>query len=169
LFDGAVSCELLARISLREDALPPGAAEQAERLLRDLATMEERRVEVEDVHHPADPALRRLEAKIDLTLQLLLQALPQLSPTNWVPVMLSVRGLRVDALIGEATKNETATLTWQPSDTLPLSVQLPLRRIATDAERSWWAFDALDPALNDALERHVFRLHRRWLAAQRRA
>ena len=169
LFEGAVSCELMARISIREGPLPPGSTEQAERLLRDLATMEERRVEPEDAHHPADPGLRRLEAKIDLTLQLLLQALPHLSPAYGVPTMLSVRGLRVEGLVSKVVDSETATLSWQPSDTLPLSIHLPLRRLATEAERSWWAFDALDPALNDALERHVFRLHRRWLAAQRRA
>lgn len=168
LFEGAVSCELQARLHIHAVPLPAGATEQAERLLRDLATMEERRTEADDAHHSADPAWRRLEAKVDLTLQLLLQALPHLQQPTAVPVVLSVRGLRVDAALADAPSDATAVMTWQPSDSLPLPVHLPVRQLAVEENRSWWIFDGLDPALTDALERHVFRLHRRWLAAQRR-
>jgi hypothetical protein len=49
-----------------------------------------------------------------------------------------------------------------------LLAHLPVRCLARQDETSWWAFEPLEPALADLLERHVFRLHRRWLAAQRR-
>ncbi len=169
LFEGAVACELQARLRVQLGATPAGSAETAERLLRDLAMIEERRGEADDTAHPTDPALRRLEAKLDLTLQLLAQALPALAPLPSRAVRLSARGVRIEAESPEAaTTDGAATLAWQPSDGLPLVLHLPVRRLAIDAERSWWIFEPLDPALADLLERHVFRLHRRWLAAQRR-
>jgi hypothetical protein len=169
LFEGAVACELQARLRLQPGPPPAGSAEAAERLLRDLAMIEERRGDAEDASHPTDPALRRLEAKLDLTLQLLAQALPSLAPPAPRPVRLSARGLRLDAAAGDADLGTgPATLAWQPGDGLPLLAFLPVRCLAVDGAHSWWAFEALEPALADLLERHVFRLHRRWLAAQRR-
>ena len=166
LFEGAVACDLVARMALRPGPLPAGAGDAAERLLRDLAQVEERRAEPDDAAHPPDPGLRRLEAKLDLAMQLLARALPGLAVPAAVPVRLSARGVRVaaDASI-DATE---AFLEWQPGDGLPLLAALPVRRLAVDATHAWWAFDDLEPGLQDLLERHVFRLHRRALAAQRR-
>ncbi|WP_397607473.1 PilZ domain-containing protein [Silanimonas sp.] len=169
LFDGAVACELTARLRVQPGPPPAGSAEGVERLLRDLAMMEERRGESDDPAHPPDPALRRLEAKLDLTLQLLAQALPALAPPPPRAVRLSARGLRIDASAADAeVVDAPATLAWQPGDGLPLLAYLPVRRLARQGDTSWWAFEPLEPALADLLERHVFRLHRRWLAAQRR-
>ena len=169
LFDGAVACELTARVRLQAGAPPLGSAEAAERLLRDLAMVEERRGEVEDSAHPPDPALRRLEAKLDLTLQLLAQALPALASPPSRTVRCCARGLRIDgADAALALTDGVATLAWQPADGLPLLAHLPVRCLARHGTASWWAFEPLEPALADLLERHVFRLHRRWLAAQRR-
>jgi hypothetical protein len=84
-------------------------------------------------------------------------------------VRLSARGLRIEASAADAEVADTpATLAWQPGDGLPLLAHLPVRCLARQDETSWWAFEPLEPALADLLERHVFRLHRRWLAAQRR-
>ena len=169
LFDGAVACELTARVRIAPSAPPAGSAEAAERLLRDLAMMEERRGESDEAAHPPDPALRRLEAKLDLTLQLLAQALPALAPPPSRAVRFSARGLRIDASPSDAAiADDSATLAWQPGDGLPLLAHLPVRRLVCIGERSWWAFEPLEPAVADLLERHVFRLHRRWLAAHRR-
>lgn len=169
LFDGAVACDLAARLRLQPGPPAAGSAEAAERLLRDLAIMEERRGESDDAAHPPDPALRRLEAKLDLMLHLLAQALPALAPLPVRAVRLSARGLRIDTSAADAAiASGPATLVWQPADGLPLAMHLPVRRLAGADERSWWAFEPLEPAVSDLLERHVFRLHRRWLAAQRR-
>lgn len=166
LFENAVACELQARMRVQPGPLPAGSADAAERLLRDLAMVEERRAEPDDPAHPGDPALRRLEAKLDLTLQLLAHALPGLGVPLPVPARLSARGVRL-AHAGEPAPAQ-AVLAWQPGDGLPLLAHLPVRRLAADATHAWWAFDALEPSLADLLERHVFRLHRRLLAAQRR-
>ena len=169
LFGDAVACELLARMQLLPAPLPSGATEAAERLLRDLAMVEERRGEPEDPTQPPDPALRRLEAKLDLTLQLLAQALPSLAGPPPRPVRLSAVGVRFDTPTGvAAAAGALAVLAWQPGEGLPLALHLPVTCLASGGGRSWWRFDPLPPGLADLLERHVFRLHRRGLAAQRR-
>jgi len=169
LFDGAVACELTARVRIQPGSPTAGSGDAAERLLRDLAMMEDRRGESDDAAHPPDPALRRLEAKLDLTLQLLAQALPALAPLPLRAVRLSARGLRIDASAADAkVADAVATLVWQPGEGLPLLAYLPVRRLARQGDTVWWAFELLEPALANLFERHVFRLHRRWLAAQRR-
>ena len=169
LFEGAVACELKARMQLLPAPLMAGATDAAERLLRDLAMVEERRGEHEDPAHPPDPALRRLEAKLDLTLQLLAQALPALAGPPPRPVRLSAAGVRFEGPTGVAAAvGSLAVLAWQPGEGLPLTLHLPVTCLAQGGGRSWWRFDALPPSLADLLERHVFRLHRRGLAAQRR-
>lgn len=169
LFGEAVACTLQARMQLQPAPLPPGAIEAAERLLRDLGMVEERRGEPEDATHPPDPALRRLEAKLDLTLQLLAQALPALAGPPPRAVRLSAVGVRFDGPTGvTAAGGALAVLAWQPGDGLPLTLHLPVTCLAQAAGRSWWRFDPLPPALAELLERHVFRLHRRELAAHRR-
>lgn len=169
LFGEAVACTLQARMALVPLPLPVGAADAAERLLRDLAMVEERRGEPEDAAHPPDPALRRLEAKLDLTLQLLAQALPGLAGPPPRPVRLSALGVRFDGPAGAAAADGAlAVLAWQPGEGLPLTVHLPVRCLAQSDGSSWWRFDPLPTGVAELLERHVFRLHRRELAAQRR-
>jgi hypothetical protein len=110
-----------------------------------------------------------LEAKLDLTLQLLAQALPALAGPPPRPVRLSAVGVRFEGPTGVAAAvGSLAVLVWQPGDGLPLALHLPVTCLAQGGGRSWWRFDPLPPALADLLERHVFRLHRRGLAAQRR-
>jgi hypothetical protein len=170
LFGEAVACTLQARMRLLPAPLPPGALDAAERLLRDLAMAEERRGESEDATQPADPALRRLEAKLDLTLQLLAQALPGLAGPPPRPIRMSAVGVRFEGSTGvTAASGSLAVLAWQPSDGLPLTLHLPVSCLAQAAGRSWWRFEPLPLGLADLLERHVFRLHRRELAANRRS
>jgi len=166
LFGDSVACELHARVEIVAGAPMPGALDEAERVLRDIATVDERRGEESDPSHTTDPALRRVEAKLDLTLRLLSHALPSLQGPAFQAVRLSSLGLRIDALA--VWPEEGATLRWQAADWMPLSLTLPVTLIARTPGQSWWAFQPLGDSLADVLERHVFRLHRRWLATHRR-
>lgn len=165
LFGEALALDAPLRLELRPGPPAPGARDAAERLLRDLAMIEDRRTDEADGSGAPDPALRRLEAKLDLTLQLLAAALPQLSGPAPQLVRIGSRGLRVAT---NPALPDAAVLRWQPGEGLPLCLELPLTRLARDATHDWWAFDALPEALDDALARHLFRLHRREVANQRR-
>ena len=169
LFSSAVSCDLQARMTLAPTPLPAGALEAAERLLRDLAMVEERRGEPDDQAHPPDPVLRRIEAKLDLTLQLLAQALPSAAGPAFRSVRLSALGVRFETSPGvAAAAGAVAVLVWQPGEGVPLALHLPVTCVAQSSGQSWWRFAPLPPSIVDLLERHVFRLHRRGLAASRR-
>jgi len=160
LFADAVAVELPLRLAVLDGPLPVGAIEQAEQLLQWIAAVEDRRGD--EGEGATTPALRRIETKLDVLLHLIAQALPEPEALPLQPVRLGPRGLRIEAV---AAGREPAVLHWQPSDALPVGLKLPLRRL--DNEGRLWAFDALGPALEEALERQVFRLHRRWRAQQR--
>ena len=57
----------------------------------------------------------------------------------------------------------------QPCDWLPEALVLPARVAAADAgsRTLWLHFDPLTPGLTQALERHLFRVHRREIAGRR--
>lgn len=165
LFDGGLALEAALRAAVIAGPLPPGALEAAERLLQDIAGIEERRGDESDAAHPGDPLLRRLEAKLDLALQLFAHALPHLGGPPPQRARIGVRGLR---LKGDAGIADAAVLRWQPAEALPLCLHLPVRRHHAEGAHDWWALEPLPQGLEDALSRHLFRLHRRELAAQRR-
>ncbi|NUS39217.1 MAG: PilZ domain-containing protein, partial [Lysobacter sp.] len=76
-------------------------------------------------------------------------------------------------LPGHAAAPGTAGwLRLQPSDALPQALRLPVRVLAcedsADGPRLWLRFEGLSPALSAALERHLFRVHRREIAERRR-
>jgi len=61
----------------------------------------------------------------------------------------------------------------RPTDWLPSSLILPATVLACGPEaggvtRAWLRFGPLTPALEAALERHLFRVHRRAVAESRR-
>lgn len=165
LFGEALALDVVLRCALHHGPLPAGAHEAAERLLRDVAMIEERRADEAEATGANDPALRRLEAKLDLTLQLLAGALPQLAGPAPRTVRIGARGLRLAA---NPALPAAAVLRWQPAEGLPLCLELAMTRVAQAEGRDWWAFEALPAALEDALSRHLFRLHRREVATQRR-
>lgn len=169
LFGSVVACDVRLHMQIVTGPLPEGSEEAAERLLRDLATIEERRGETEDASHPADPGLRRLEAKVDLALQLLAHAVPGPPGPPLRTVRLSAVGVRFDTAPSDAAMSGAeAVLAWRPGEGLPLTLNLPAVCIAVAGVQSWWRFETVSSTLVDVLERHVFRLHRRELAAQRR-
>ena len=170
LFGDRLSVDAIARVALVPGPLPEGALDDAERALRDLATIEDRRGDEGEPSSPGDAAWRRLEAKLDLTLLLLARALPALRGPRPLPIRLGAAGLRLDR--GASAPDDvaaTAVLQWQPADALPVLLHLPVRRVGAEGGLAWWAFEPLAAALDDALERHVFRLHRRSLALRRPA
>lgn len=164
LFDDALYCDGPARLRLEAVGLPEGALDEALQVLAAIAVVEDRRGDEAGSGAELAQAVRRLDAKLDLTLLLLARLIPELQGPPPRSVRLGVRGLRLE---GEVPAARQAVLHWQPADWLPISLRLPVRALSREGGVSCWAFEPLGSALEEALERHVFRLHRRWRASQR--
>jgi hypothetical protein len=144
----------------------------AERLLRSTATAEAAASD-DPEHSPQESALVRMEAKIDLALDLLARMLsaeqPQSPPRT-------VRWSRLGAHLIAAQGRDIGSrhlLSLQ----LPTGLNLPLRlpvEVLASAERDdgqhelWLGFTPDHSGLETALERFLFRQHRRQIAASRR-
>lgn len=179
LFGDALACE-----EMRPSAVLPASSDEgrrhglllrAEALMRALAVVEESRADEVDERSPVDQSVRRLEAKVDLLVNLvagLLQRDQAADPTRLL--QWSIRGVAVELPAADAAlvPGGAAVFRMQPSDALPESLQLPVQVLAIEpspaGRRLWLAFDALGPALEDLLERHLFRVHRRAIAGTRR-
>jgi len=158
-----------------EAAAPDAAALHAEALraeafLQALAVVEDSRGEDPEEHGATGLALQRIEARLDLLTTLvagLLQGADRDPPRalRWSALGACLAG--PDVPVGS-----TGWLRIQPSDHLPQPVRLPVRVLAVepvaDGSRLWLRFEGLPPALAAALERHLFRLHRREIAERRR-
>jgi hypothetical protein len=175
LFDETLSCELAlpAEFRIGSAVIRPGTAET---LLRSVALVEDARGD--DGHDDRSDAtlqVQRLEAKLDLVMVLLgrlvrqtTQDLP-LRPLRW-----SRRGIRLEqGTRSGATPGSMGVIRLQPCDWLPDYIDLPVVIVAEAANGSgahylWLRFEGLSDALEMALERHLFRLHRRQIAEARR-
>jgi hypothetical protein len=175
LFDETLSCELAlpAEFRIGSAVIRPGTAET---LLRSVALVEDARGD--DGHDDRSDAtlqVQRLEAKLDLVMVLLgrlvrqtTQDLP-LRPLRW-----SRRGIRLEqGTRSGATPGSMGVIRLQPCDWLPDHIDLPVIIVAEAANGSgahylWLRFEGLSDALEMALERHLFRLHRRQIAEARR-
>lgn len=174
LFGEALACEEVRPAGFQA-ATPDAAALHAEALraeafLQALAVVEDGRGEDPEEHGPAALALQRIEARLDLLTTLvggLLQGADRDPPQ---PLRWSALGA---CLPGPAAPiGSTGWLRIQPSDRLPQPMRLPVRVLAAEpaagATRLWLRFEGLPPALTAALERHLFRQHRREVAERRR-
>lgn len=148
---------------------------RAEALMRALALVEDARPEEADEHGPNELAVRRLEAKVDLLVNLVGALLHRDQPVDPVrSLRWSARGAVIDlpTTVDLPAPGRDTVLRLQPSDTLPETLLLPANVLAveTTAEqhRLWLRFDGLPPSLETLLERHLFRLHRRAIAESRR-
>lgn len=177
LFADTLTCDLALPASFEagNSTIHPGAAEM---LLRSVALVEDSRGGEDNDERGTDGSvqLQRLEARMDLVLVLLGRLLRQsadalpLRPLRW-----SRRGLRLE--LGQRTGSPAGTqgvVRLQPADWLPDHVELPVRVVAEAANGNgghylWLRLDEPGSALEMALERHLFRLHRRQVAATRRA
>lgn len=144
----------------------------AERLLRS-STVAEGASPEDPEHSPQDAALLRIEAKVDLTLELLGRMLaaeqPQSPPR---PVRWSRLGAQISAAHARAPGSHHL-LSLQLPTGLSLPLRLPVKVLAC-TERSdgqhdlWLVFPTDTCGLEAALERFLFRQHRRQIAASRR-
>lgn len=178
--DATLFDEVLAHEDRRAAVFVPGAPDagarqaaaiRAEMLLVALAHSEGVRNEDSDEHIETSSALQRVEAKLDLLLGLfgvLLRErghVPEPVRLRW-----STRGARLDVYAPEpqAAIGTPGLLRLQPADWLPDCIELPARVIASEPGRLWLQFEPVAPTLADAVERHLFRLHRRQVAESRR-
>ncbi|WP_315387822.1 PilZ domain-containing protein [uncultured Stenotrophomonas sp.] len=175
LFDETLSCDLAlpAEFRLGSAVIRPGSAET---LLRSVALVEDARVDDGHDERGDSAQLQRLEAKLDLTMVLLGRLVRQstqeldLRPLRW-----SRRGIRLE--LGSRTGAQTGSLgviRLQPCDWLPDHIELPVSILAEAASGAgscflWLRFQPMSEALEMALERHLFRLHRRQVAESRRS
>lgn len=175
LFDETLSCELAlpAEFRIGSAVIRPGTAET---LLRSVALVEDARGD--DSHDDRSDAtlqVQRLEAKLDLVMVLLGRLVRQssqdlpLRPLRW-----SRRGIRLEqGARSGAAPGSMGVIRLQPCDWLPDHIDLPVVIVAEAANGAgahylWLRFEELSDALEMALERHLFRLHRRQIAEARR-
>ena len=180
LFGDMLACE-----EVRPAAFVAGASDSAalysfgtrgEALLRALAVIEdgarsEAHASIEP-EQPGDHAIHRIEAKLDLLTLLVANVCAGDETDPLRSLQWSARGacLAVDRPLPPGTSGHFRV---RPADWLPSPLLLPATVIACDtdasgATRAWLRFDLLSPALEAALERHLFRIHRRSIAESRR-
>ncbi|TWH09613.1 PilZ domain-containing protein [Pseudoxanthomonas taiwanensis] len=153
LFGDVLTCDAVLPASYLADATARTA--QAEALLQGLAQVEDLRGSEDSGEEKRGelPLLaQRLDAKLDLVLVLLgrlvRQANPPLPPT---PLRWSVRGLRLQLAADAALPEPDSAAARGPQ-----------------ASWVWLRFPALPPGLEEAMGRHLFRMHRRQVADARR-
>jgi hypothetical protein len=145
---------------------------QATLLLRALALFDESRDADCDDADPQRVELHRIEAKLDVVIALLGSVLGEranaLPPVvlRWSRVGVRFRAAATPAL-------GAGCLRLQPDSRLPQVIELPVDVVAVRPEAEgdstvWARFVGVDEPLEAALERHVFRRHRRQVAESRR-
>lgn len=170
LFGEMLACEELRPAAFVPSASRPDAvlAASGEALLRALAV-------VEDGPRPEEPeagdhALPRIEAKLDL-LTTLVAGLCRSDEDPVRALRWSAKGASM-VLDASSAAGGSGLFRVRPADWLPSTLLLPATAIAhapgPDGIRVWLRFDALPAALEAALERHLFRIHRRAVAESRR-
>ncbi|WP_372390310.1 PilZ domain-containing protein [Xanthomonas sp. NCPPB 3582] len=172
LFADTLSCELRLPAGFRAGG-DAGAQSAAETLLRSLGQVEDLRSEEASEDRGELPLLvQRMDAKLDLMLALIGRLVRQ-GDSGLVQNLVhwSVRGIRLNCATGHAA-GTAGVVCLQPSDWLPELVQLPAQVLASAGDGHdqwvWLRFAPLAPGLQDALQRHLFRLHRRQIAEARR-
>lgn len=167
-----------------EDVLPiafvPGAPAPDERLLahrvaanlrviHTCEALEERRAERDD-EASGSPETARLEQKVDLLIEMVGHLVSQAgSRPPAVVASLSADGLRWRMSGARPTAGELGVAEIHPREGVAEALRLPGRIVdsATDGRVSM-TFEGLAEAEVDALERFVFRQHRRKIAGRRR-
>lgn len=169
LFGDALACEQHRPAAFERGEHAPAAlaalCARAEGFLQSIALVEDSRTDEAEEHGAAALALHRIEARLDL-LTALVARLAQPGGDPWQDVRWSALGARVpDA--GQVVPGARGVFRIQPCDWLPEPLQLPATVIALDDRGAWLRFEPLTPGLVQALERHLFRVHRREIAGRR--
>jgi hypothetical protein len=173
LFADTLACDDEFSFSLRSPAGPADfadAARRSETALRAMVNLDEARNDESD--GAGDTAAPRLEAKLDLALSLLSTLVAQtLQMPPPQPVHWSRRGFRLFS--SRAWQDdEPAILSAYWMSALPLPVDLPVVVVACEAADAgfciWLAVEDTSPALCAAIERVLFRRHRRLVHERRK-
>lgn len=179
LFGDALTCDEVRRAAFLPDEIDAAALAsfnaRGEALLQSLAVVEDG-ARSEEPDQPPDHALHRLEAKVDLLTALVASLCASHDDDPMRPLRWSAHGasLPVDSPLPVGTAGRFRV---KPTDWLPSPLILPATVLACDHEagadgrpqtRAWLRFGPLSPALEAALERHLFRVHRRAIAESRR-
>jgi len=174
LFDDTLSCDVVVPAQFIADATVQRSG-SSEMLLRSIALVEDSRSnEDADERNDSSAQLQRLEARMDLTLVLLGRLLQQSAPTlPALPVRWSRLGLRLDGVQSDsAVTGGSGVIRLQPAEWLPDFIELPVMVLAqapsTAGSSLWLRLQPVSDALMSALERHLFRLHRKQVADSRR-
>ncbi|WP_393999832.1 PilZ domain-containing protein [Luteimonas sp. WGS1318] len=173
LFGDSLDCELVLPVAVLASS-SRGRQSQAVNLLHGLAQIEDLRKDDGGEEHGDLPLLaQRMDAKLDLILALVGRLAMRADSLPEHPVRWARTGLRVDLEQCETWSPGTTVLVrLQPAEWLPDHLELPATVVACrphdGGTRVWLAFTALRGDLEEALDRHLFRLHRRQVAEQRR-
>ena len=174
LFGDSLSCDVELPVAV-EPASSRGRQAQAITLLSALAQIEDLRKKDDAGEEHGDLPLlaQRMDAKLDLILALVGRLASHADGLPEHPVRWSSAGLRIDLdRAGDLTAGTGVIVRLQPADWLPDHLELPARVVARrdgdGVTRIWLAFADLRADLVEALDRHLFRLHRRQVAEQRR-
>lgn len=175
LFGDVLACD-----EVRPAAFIPGTPDRAtlrslsargEALLRALAVIEDG-ARSEEPEQPLDHALSRIEAKIDLLAVVVAGLCTGDADDSAKALRWSARGacLAVETALAAGS---TGQFRVKPADWLPSPLLLPATVLVCAAEadgglRAWLRFEPIGSALQAALERHLFRVHRRSVAESRR-
>lgn len=150
---------------------------RSDALLRAIAVVEDSRSDDGEERGSAQElAMQRVEAKLDLLTSLVATLVNRQEhhdrprPMRWSALGVC---LAVDpATAAAATPGTEGVFRVQPCDWLPETLQLPATVLANVADDSghhlWLRFQRLPAGLSSALERHLFRVHRRAIAESRR-
>ncbi len=173
LFGGVLTCE-----TVLPAAFEPGhrllLQQQSESMLHGLAVAEDSRSEDPEDRSELPQSMQRLEAKLDLVLSLLGKLAAQqtvLLPVR--PLRWSHMGLRLDAASPSGARDgDLGVVRLQPVAWLGDHIELPVSVLAIQdapagGQHLWLRIGTLSAGLDDALTRHLFRMHRRQVAEAR--
>lgn len=176
IFGKAVSCRQFLPAAFVPGVLAGNVLQsvvaRSDTLLRGLAAAEEARHEEGDDATPADAAVRRLEAKLDLVASMLARTIRSTQSRDpQVELEWSACGACIPS--AEAIAPGTpGQFRIEPNDRIPEVLLLPARVLACEpapaGQLLWIGFESLSAPLQTSLERHLFRIHRRSIAEQRR-
>lgn len=161
----------------RAVAFVPGAPADADAvvaqglaLMRALAVIEDAAPRGDTDDAAAESALSRLEAKVDLLTALVgalaagMQPGDALHAIRWTA---AGAALPCVAATGAVSGGDAGLLRIAPSLLLPTPLAIPATVVVSDERQLLLRFDPPAPAFAEALERLVFRIHRREVARQR--
>lgn len=173
LFAETLSCELELPVEVSASD-HRGRQAQAATLLSSLAQLEDLRKDDGEDHGDLPLLAQRMDAKLDLILALLGRLASRDGAMAARPLRWSRHGLRIDFqdALPPLPLHAPVVLRLQPAEWLPDHLELPavvleLVEMARGG-RLWLGFSDLRPDLSEAMDRHLFRLHRRQIAEQRR-